>query len=139
MRRYQFLSADWLAQARAIRDEYEVDYSVDAASQIRANLVFTDAPDGGEVHAHIAASTHGVSLELGHLDMPDATVKTTYRTAKAIFGEMDFASSMRAFMAGEIMVDGDISKLLELMTKVSDESDPINIEIAKRVREMTLD
>ena len=63
MATYLFLSDDWLAEARAIRAEYEGQGGAIEHS-IRMNLVVVEVPFGeGAVHAHVDTST-GVAVDV---------------------------------------------------------------------------
>jgi hypothetical protein len=74
MATYLFLSDEWLAEARAIREEFDgrgatIDHS------IRMNLVIDAVPFGeGTVHAHVDTSTGELILDTGHIDPVDLKV-----------------------------------------------------------------
>ncbi|MEC9182180.1 MAG: SCP2 sterol-binding domain-containing protein, partial [Actinomycetota bacterium] len=102
-----FLSPEWIAAAREIRERYSADTApIEVA--VKVNQVITEVPFGdGELHAHIDTSNGDLDLELGHLDDPDATITLSYETARAFLVERDPAKVMQAFMSGGIQVDGD--------------------------------
>jgi len=112
----QFLSDEWIAQARKIREE--VGELPAATSPARINLVVTDVPFGsGELEAHV--DTHdGIDLELGHLDSVDATLTLGYEIAKSILVAGDTQAAMAAFMAGQLKVEGDVTKVMGLQTQL---------------------
>jgi putative sterol carrier protein len=131
---YPFLSDQWVAEARRIRDE--LAHSGPAVPhQVRMNLVVTEVPFGDEpVQAHLDTSSGLVELDLGHLEEADLTVTVDYQTAKAILVDGNPQAAMQAFMAGKVRVDGDMSKLVLLQTIPPD---PAAAELAQRIRAIT--
>ncbi len=119
MTTYAFLSAEWVEQARAIRAEYTGDEPAPPVP-VALNVVVTDAPndvaESGEVHGHIDTSSGSTILEYGHLDTVDLTVTTDYVTARGLFLDQDPAVVMQAFMAGKVLVEGDVMKLMALQS-----------------------
>ncbi len=64
---YPFLSDQWVAEARRIRDELAGPRPA-VPHQVRMNLVVTEVPFGEDpVHAHLDTSSGLVELDLGHL------------------------------------------------------------------------
>src|SRR3954463_2883199 len=81
---YPFLSDEWVAEAKKIREE-TAGQGGPPAHVVRMNQIITDVPFGeGTVNAHLDTSSGDVDLDLGHLDNPDLTVTLDYETAKAI-------------------------------------------------------
>ncbi len=122
-KQYPFLSDQWIAAARRIRDTHLGEAESIASSvlpggtSVRMNQIITDVPFGdGVIDAHIDSSSGSLSLDLGHIDSPDVTITVDYPTAKAIFVDQDMALAMQAFMTGRIRVDGDLTKLLALQS-----------------------
>jgi hypothetical protein len=133
MSTYQFLSDDWITEARRIREEYESGATV--PHQVRMNLVITEVPFGdGPIDAHLDTSEGAVRLDLGHLDPADLKVTVDYVTAKSILVEGNPQAGMQAFMQGKIKVEGDMAKLMALQTVPPDAGAQ---EIAQRLRDMT--
>ena len=130
---YEFLSDEWLAEARKIRAEYK-SLTAPAANPVRMNLVVTDVPEGGQVDAHIDTSGGELDIERGHLEGTDLTITLDYETAKALLIDGNSQAAMSAFMAGKIRVDGDMSKLLAMQgTAPLGETE----ELAARIRAIT--
>jgi len=133
MATYLFLSDEWVAEARRIREEHDSDLNV--AHQVKMNLVVTDVPFGeGAIDAHLDTSQGGVRLDLGHIDPVDLKVTVDYVTAKAILVEGNPQAGMQAFMSGKIRVEGDMAKLMALQTVPPN---PGAQTVAQRLREMT--
>ncbi len=130
---FQFLSEEWVVEARRIRAEFG-RLSVPAENPVRMNLVITEVPGGNPLDAHIDTSGGEPDIERGHLADPDLTVTLDYETAKALFVEGNSQAAMSAFMAGKVQVDGDMAKLLSLQgTAPLGEAE----ELAARIREIT--
>jgi putative sterol carrier protein len=131
---YQFLSDDWLAEARSIRAEFN-GKGATIEHSIRMNLNILEVPFGkGLVEAHVDTSSGELELDTGHIDPIDLTVTLDYDVAKAILVEGNPQAGMQAFMSGKIKVDGDIAKLLALQSITPD---PTAAEIASRILAMT--
>jgi len=115
----QFLSEDWIASARKIREELEAEGNLpDAGQPIRVNLDITGVPFGdGTIEAH-ADTTDGVDIELGHLDPADAAITLGYDVAKAIFIAGDANAAMQAFMSGQLKMTGDATKVMAFQTQL---------------------
>jgi putative sterol carrier protein len=138
MTTYQFLSDEWVEQARTIRAEYH-GKTPQIPVSIRMNQIITEVPFGdGSIAAHLDTSSGELELETGHLDKPDLTITIDYDTAKAILIDGDAQAAMQAFLGGRIKVDGDITKLLALQsTGVVGAVDPSAVELARRLQEIT--
>ncbi|MDA8264906.1 MAG: SCP2 sterol-binding domain-containing protein [Actinomycetota bacterium] len=134
MAAYQFLSPQWTEEARKVRAEF-ANRSPASPVTVRMNLVVNEVPFGeGPIDAHLDTTDGELILETGHLDDADLKVTVDYETAKAILIEGNPQAGMQAFMAGRIRVEGDMSKLLALQ---STPTDPVHIEMAQRMREIT--
>ena len=132
---FVFLTDEWMEAARALREQY-ADRLPDVTIEVRINQVITDVPFGdGTVHAYIDSSDGSLELELGELDEPDVTLTTDYETAKAMVVDQDPAVLMQSFMAGKIVVQGDMMSLMAMQATV-----PVNeasIELAAEIQAIT--
>jgi hypothetical protein len=134
---HPFLSDEWVAEARQIRQEIEHTPPAGGGRAVRVNLIVTEVPFGsGSLDAHLDTSEGELDIEAGHLEGPDVTLTLVYATAKAILVEGNPQVGLQAFMAGKIKVDGDLSKLMVLQAWAVN-PDPAAVAIARRVREMT--
>jgi putative sterol carrier protein len=132
---YEFLTEEWMAEAKRIRDEAGAP-SAPPAHVIRMNQIVTGAPfnDGAEIHAHLDTSEGEMKMDLGHIEDPDLTVTIDYDTAKAIFVEQNPQAGMQAFMAGKIKIQGDMTKMMAMQQSAPD---PEAIALAEKIKEMT--
>jgi len=128
--KYQFLSDEWVAAARKLREEAGGQGS--AGAPVKMNLIITDVPFGDStVEAHMDSSSGEVDMDFGHLDGPDVTVTLDYGTAKAMMVDADPQAAMQAFMAGKIKLQGDMTKALALQSGTPDP------ELTKKIQEIT--
>lgn len=131
---HPFLSDEWIAEAKSIREEYK-DKVQPPAHVMKMNQVITDVPFGdGTVNAHLDTSDGEMIMELGHLDEADLTVTLDYDTAKSIIVDGNPQAGMQAFMAGKIKVQGDMTKMMALQQGTPD---PAQQEIAERIQAIT--
>ncbi len=134
MPKYKFLSEEWVAEAKAIREQHAGDAPAPAHA-VRMNQVITDVPFGdGDINAHMDTSGGEMEMDFGHLDNPDLTVTLDYATAKAILVDGNPQAGMQAFMAGKVKVDGDMSKLMAMQ---SGAADPKAAEVAAAIQAIT--
>lgn len=138
MAKHQFLSEEWITEARSIRDEYVGD--IPTPPLLRMNIVVTDTPFAEDaLHAHIDTSGGSIDLDHGHLDRADVTVATDYATSKKLFVEQDSQAAMMAFMEGKIRVQGDLSKLMALQAGAPSGADGTARDVARRIKDITAD
>ncbi len=136
MAQHAFLSDEWLAAAKAIREEY-AGKSSPPAHAVRMNQIITEVPFGdGSIDAHLDTSGGEMQMDMGHLENPDLTVTLDYATAKAILVDGNPQAGMQAFMAGKIKVQGDMTKMMAMQ---SGTPDPTQAEIAAKIKEITSD
>jgi putative sterol carrier protein len=134
MAKYAFLSEEWVAEAKKIREEFEGQAPAPAHA-VRMNQIITEVPFGdGEINAHMDTSGGSLEMDLNHLENPDLTVTLDYATAKAILVEGNPQAGMQAFMAGKIKVQGDITKLMAMQQGAPDES---AAAVAERIKDIT--
>ena len=131
---HPFLSNAWIEAAREIRQRHVPDVPIAAA--VRINLVVNDAPFGdGPIASYLDTTSGSLVMELGQLDEPDVTVTTDYETAKSLFLASDPAAGMQAFMAGKLVVEGDMMKLLALPMMAA--TDPAAQAASEEIRSIT--
>lgn len=139
MNQYLFLSDEWLAESRKIREEYR-DRVPQIPVTVRMNQIINEVPFGeGIIRAHVDTSSGQLEIDTGHLESPDLTVSLNYETAKAILIDGDPQAAMNAFLGGRIKVDGDITKLIGLQAGAAGRSsDPGASELVRRIQAITV-
>ena len=131
---HPFLSDEWIAAARRIREEYRGEAQT-GGHVIKMNQVITDVPFGdGIMHTHMDTTSGEPEMGMGHVADADVTVILDYETAKAVFVGGDPQAGLQAFMAGKIKVQGDMAKLLVMQQAAPD---PRAAEAQRRIREIT--
>jgi hypothetical protein len=137
MDRFPFLSDDWLAAARKIREEYGIlDEGV--PDNVRMNQVITEVPFGsGTINSHVDTSSGSLEMDIGHLDDADVTVTLDYDTAKAVFVDGTVSAAMAAFMAGKVRVQGEMAKLLAALQHLSPPDESSVNAVQERIRGIT--
>jgi putative sterol carrier protein len=134
--KYQFLTPEWIEEAKRIREQFDTSGSTPAHS-VRMNQVITDVPFGdGTINAHMDTSSGEIKMDLGHLDDPDLTVTLDYDTAKAILVDGNPQAGMQAFMAGKVKVQGDMTKLMA-MQQPGGGQDETAAKVAAAIKEIT--
>lgn len=131
---FPFLSPEWIAEAKKIRDEYR-GKSTSAPAAMKMNQIIMDAPFGpGELRVHFDTSSGAIEIGEGHLDGPDVTLTLPYSVAKALFVDNDPTVGMQAYMSGQLKVEGDMAKLMAMQGAAPDEWVQ---ELAARIKDMT--
>jgi putative sterol carrier protein len=132
--KYPFLSDEWMAEAKKIREEYRGKVPP-SAHVVKMNQIITEVPFGdGTLEAHMDTSSGEMELDTGHLPDPDVTVTVDYATAKAIFVDGNPQAGMQAFMAGKIKVQGDMTKMMAMQSGAPDAT---ATELAQRISDIT--
>lgn len=159
MEAFEFLSPEWIAAARALREEYRDRLSSPASSDgsgsgsgpgrpgsgagMVANIVVTGAPfDRPRIEGHVdttaLAATGAPVIEEGHRGDADLTMELPYDLARGIFCRRDPQAFFEAVFAGRVKVTGDSSKLLLLpIPSETAEPHPLAAELAHRLDEIT--
>ena len=134
MGKHPFLSDEWTAEAKKIRDEYR-GKTPPVPHVVKMNQIITDVPFGeGTLEAHMDSSSGEMEFDRGHVENPDVTVTLDYETAKVIFVEGNPQAGMQAFMAGKVKVQGDMTKLMVLQQGTPD---PTALEVAAKIKDIT--
>ena len=133
MAKYPFLSDEWIAEAKKIRDEAGSGGA--APAPMKMNQIITDVPFGdGTINAHMDTTSGSLDMDTGHLDDAEVTITIDYATAKAIFVEQNQQAGMQAFMSGKIKVQGDMTKMMAMGQAAPD---PAAADIAAKIKEIT--
>jgi hypothetical protein len=112
--KHPFLSDGWFDEVRLLHDA--VGGAAPEGADIRMNLMITATPFDGDLPMHMAAAGGRADWGKGHLDDADVTLTLGYDTARAIFVDGNPQAAIEAFMAGKIIVQGDITKLMVMQS-----------------------
>jgi hypothetical protein len=131
--KHPFLSDAWFAEVRRLHDA--VGGAAPEGAEIRMNLMINATPfDDGDLAMHMAAAEGKADWGKGHLDDADVTLTLAYDTARAIFVDGNPQAAIEAFMAGRIVVQGDITKLMVMQ---SAGAGPAAAELTRALQEIT--
>jgi len=130
---HEFLSPEWVAAVKELREQYP-DAGSNLPAAVAMNLVVTEAPSGALIDAHVDTSDGVLVIDHGHLEDPDLKVTVDFVTARALLVEGNPQAAMSAFMAGKIRIEGDMAKLMALQ---STGPDPDALELAEKIRDLT--
>jgi hypothetical protein len=104
---YPFLSDAWFDAVESLRDKAPA--APDEVADIAVNMLVTGGPDGDRA-LHFAEGR----FDRGLVDGAPTTVTVPHRVARAMLVDLDPEVAITAFMTGEIRVEGDFTKLMEL-------------------------
>ncbi len=109
----KFLSEDWFTKVEELRGAAG---ELDIPDSLKSVIINVNVDrEGGEA---VAVHLHEGNFERGHNDTAEVTLGVNEELARKIFLEGDQAAGMQAFMAGEIKIEGDMTKLMALQTAV---------------------
>lgn len=126
---HTFLSDEWFAAVEALRDE--APEPSPAMKDLRLNITVSGGPDG-DTEVHLA----GGQFERGHVDDAPTKVTVPYDVAKAMFIDGNQQAAMQAFMACQIKVEGDMTKLMSMQAAGSTPT-PEQQAFQQKLRELT--
>lgn len=140
MPKYQFLTNEWIDEAKRIREDLSAD-EAGTPHKVKMNQIVTEVPFGeGTIEAHMDTSSGEMDMGLGHIEDPELTVTLDYATAKAILVDGNPQAGMQAFMAGKIKVEGDMTKLMAMQQAPADPEAAATAEkVAKAIQDITED
>ena len=104
---HPFLSDEWFDAVEALRDKAPA--APEEVADVALNMVVTGGPDGDRA-LHFANGR----FDRGLVDGAPATVTVSHRVARSMLVDLDPEVAVTAFMTGEIRVEGDVTRLMEL-------------------------
>ena len=110
MTKHPFLSDPWFDEVRRLHDA--AGSAAPEGAEVRMNLMIQSTPFDDDLAMHLAVAGGRADWGKGHLDDAEVTLTLAYDTARAIFVEGNPQAAIEAFMAGRIIVQGDITKLM---------------------------
>lgn len=130
-----FLSAEWMADVQAIRERY-AGQTPEITQVLKINQIVTGVPFGeGTVETFLDTSSGSMNMNFGQLEDADVTVTTDYDTARILFVDQDPAAGMQAFLAGKVMVQGDMMKLMAMQTAMP--ANEVTNQISEEIKQIT--
>ena len=110
MTKHPFLSDPWFDEVRRLHDA--AGGAAPEGAEVRMNLMIQSTPFEDDLAMHLAVAGGRADWGKGHLADAEVTLTLAYDTARAIFVEGNPQAAIEAFMAGRIIVQGDITKLM---------------------------
>jgi hypothetical protein len=104
---YPFLSDAWFDAVETLRDKAPT--APEEVADVAVNMVVTGGPDGDRA-LHFAEGR----FDRGLVDGAPTTVTMPHRVARSMLVDLDPEVAITAFMTGEIRVEGDLTRLMEL-------------------------
>ena len=104
---YPFLSDAWFDAVESLRDKAPA--APEEVADVAVNMVVTGGPDGDRA-LHFAEGR----FDRGLVDGAPTTVTVPHRVARSMLVDLNPEVAITAFMSGEIRVEGDVSRLMEL-------------------------
>jgi putative sterol carrier protein len=130
---HEFLSDDWINEAKAIRDKYASEITTKPPA-IKMNQVITETPGGEDIKMFLDTSSGEMVMDKGELPDADVTITLPYDVAKKQMVDQDQAAAMQAFMSGKVKVQGDMMKLMGMQGMGAD---PVTAKINDEIKAMT--
>src|SRR3954452_21188348 len=129
---YPFLSDEWFDAVEALRDKAPA--APEEVADIAVNMVVTGGPDGDRA-LHFAEGR----FDRGLVEGAPTTVTVPHRVARSMLVDLDPNAAITAFMNGEIRVEGDITRLMELQSSAGAimAPNPEQLAFIGRIRELT--
>jgi len=128
---YRFLCREWFDEVARIRESMGPIELPDPIRDLKINLEVREGPDGETVQCHFGVG----ALSRGLTDAP-TTVRLPYDVARQIFVDRDSGAAMRAFMTGQIQIEGDVTRLMTIQS-ASQGSNPAAVELIVRIAQIT--
>lgn len=112
MTKHAFLSDDWFAAVRGLQAEHTD--AVPPGISVRMNLNITGMPSDGDRRMHMTTRDGTADWGEGLLPEADVTLTLGYDVAKEMFVAGNPQVAVEAFLAGRIVIQGDLTRLMEL-------------------------
>ncbi len=124
-----FLSDGWFSQADKIQNE--VNAPVPAAIQgLKINMAVTGGPSGD-----VDFRMENGKLVKGHAADAPTKLVIPFDIAKAMLIDQNQQAVMQAFMSGQIRVEGDMAKLMQM--QMAGPPSPEAQKVSQLIKEMT--
>jgi hypothetical protein len=129
---YPFLSDAWFDAVETLRDKAPT--APEEVADVAVNMVVTGGPDGDRA-LHFAEGR----FDRGLVDGAPTTVTMPHRVARSMLVDLDPEVAITAFITGEIRVEGDLTRLMELQQSAGAMLTPTAEQLAfiGQLRELT--
>ena len=124
-----FLSDGWFSQTEKIQNEVNPPVPP-AIKDLKINMQVTGAPSGD-----IAFRMEAGRLVKGHAADAPTKLVIPFATAKAMLIDQNQQAVMQAFMSGQIRVEGDMAKLMQM--QMAGPPSPEATKVSQLIKELT--
>ena len=129
MSQLKFMSAEWFAKVKELRDAAGDIDTPAALHDLVINIKVTGHDEGEKEMALVG----GMIEEGSHASAP-TTMILPVDLAHRIFIDNDQSAGMQGFMSGQIRIEGDMSKLMVLQTA---QPSADQVALMKKIQEIT--
>jgi hypothetical protein len=123
---YEFMSDEWFAKVQDLTEEVNPEVPAGVA-ELKMNIA-VNADDGEK-----AFSVVGGRMKKGHVENASVTIALPIDLAEKIFLGRDNSAGVRAFMSGQMKIQGDVSTLMAPESVKPTESQEV---LTQKVREI---
>jgi hypothetical protein len=106
---HRFLSPEWFTEVARIRAELGDLQLPASVRELVIDVEVSDAPEG-TIQAHVLEGT----LVPGFAEHAELKLRLPYRVAHELFVSRDPAAGLRAYMSGQLQVQGNVMQLMNL-------------------------
>ena len=124
-----FLSDGWFSQTEKIQDEVNPPVPP-AIKDLKINMQVTGGPSG-----EVAFRMEAGRLVKGHAADAPTKLVIPFDTARAMLIDQNQQAVMSAFMSGQIRVEGDMAKLMQM--QMAGPPSPEAQKVSQLIKEMT--
>lgn len=125
----EFLSEGWFGEVDRIQNEVNPPVPP-AIKDLKINMQVTGAPSGD-----ISFRMEAGRLVKGHAADAPTKLVIPFATAKAMLIDQNQQAVMQAFMSGQIRVEGDMAKLMQM--QMAGPPSPEATKVSQLIKEMT--
>ncbi len=111
-----FLSQSWFNAVKQAGDELGGVEVPAALKDLKINLEIKDVPSSVAPGGAVQARLDGGQLVPGLAADAPTKLKLPYGLAKQLFIDRDNQAAMQAFMSGQIQIEGDMMKLMQMQS-----------------------
>ena len=125
----EFLSEGWFGEVERIQNEVNPPVPP-AIKDLKINMQVTGAPSGD-----ISFRMEAGRLVKGHAADAPTKLVIPFATAKAMLIDQNQQAVMQAFMSGQIRVEGDMAKLMQM--QMAGPPSPEATKVSQLIKELT--
>jgi len=126
----RFLSDEWFEEVERLRAEAGDIPVPEAVRSLIVNITVSGHPEGDK-DIHLTSG----DFKRGHAEAAPTKITLPYEVAKSVFVDRDPNAGMQAFMSGQIVVEGDMTVMMQM--QAAGEPSAEAVQLTERVRAIT--